>query len=100
MPSFELFEEQDDDYRESVLPSEIETRIAVEASSPFGWSQYTGLWGITIGMERFGASAPAGVLAEKFGFTPEYVASVVEEYLTDLMDYCGCEEGHDHDCCN
>lgn len=98
MPSFELFEEQDDEYRESVLPSAIETRIAIEAGSPFGWSQYTGLWGIVIGMERFGASAPAGVLAEKFGFTPEYVASVVEEYLTSLMDYCECEE--DHDCCN
>ncbi|HOK55323.1 MAG TPA: transketolase C-terminal domain-containing protein, partial [Armatimonadota bacterium] len=69
MPSFELFEQQDEEYQESVLPEEVEIRIAIEAGTTFGWERYVGRWGLVIGMGRFGASAPAPVLAEQFGFT-------------------------------
>mgnify|MGYP005836655631 CR=1 FL=1 len=81
MPCMELFEAQDGAYRDSVLPPEITRRVVVEAASPFGWRRYAGDAGIIIGMERFGASAPYPVLAEKFGFTPEAVAARVIDYL-------------------
>ena len=81
MPSMELFEEQDKAYRDSVIPPSVKKRVVVEAASPFGWCRYAGDEGIVIGMNRFGASAPYKVLAEKFGFTPEAVAAKVEEYL-------------------
>lgn len=81
MPCTELFDEQDAAYRESVLPSGVKKRIAVEAAAELGWCKYTGDKGLIIGMKRFGASAPADVLAEKFGFTPELVAAKVEAYL-------------------
>ena len=74
MPSFELFEEQDDAYKESVLPDSVRVRLAVEAAAPFGWHKYVGLDGDVVGMEGFGASAPGDLLYEKFGFTAENVA--------------------------
>ena len=82
MPSFELFEEQDVSYRESVLPEDVPVRLAVEAASPFGWHQYVGLKGAIIGMTGFGASAPGDELFKRFGFTPE---NVVEKAL-ELLD--------------
>jgi transketolase len=75
MPSWELFEEQPQAYRESVLPADIAVRVAVEAGSPLGWYRYVGLQGEVVGMTRFGASAPGKVNLEKFGFTPEHVAA-------------------------
>jgi len=75
MPSWEIFEKQSNSYKESVLPSSVRKRIAVEALSTLGWERYVGLEGDIIGMKSFGASAPASVLMEKFGFT---VANVVE----------------------
>lgn len=81
MPCTELFDEQDAAYRERVLPSGVKKRIAIEAAAELGWCRYTGDNGLIIGMERFGASAPANVLAEKFGFTPESVAAKIEAYL-------------------
>ncbi len=81
MPCTELFEEQDAEYRNSVIPPSVKKRVVVEAAVPFGWCKYAGDEGLVIGMERFGASAPANVLAEKFGLTPEAVAAKVEEYL-------------------
>jgi transketolase len=81
MPCTELFDEQDATYRDSVIPPDVKKRVVVEAASPFGWCKYAGDEGLIIGMNRFGASAPAKVLAEKFGFTPEAVAAKVEEYL-------------------
>ncbi len=81
MPSWELFEAQDAAYRESVLPPQVTARVAVEAASSFGWERYVGPAGRVVGIDRFGASAPAEVLAEKFGFTPENVARVARELL-------------------
>ncbi len=82
MPSMELFEEQDQSYKDLVLPPAVKKRVVIEAASPFGWCKYAGDEGLVIGIDRFGASAPYKVLAEKFGFTPEAVAKKVEEYLT------------------
>ncbi|RYY08398.1 MAG: transketolase, partial [Alphaproteobacteria bacterium] len=73
MPSWELFEDQDEAYRESVLPSEVTARLAVEQGSSMGWDRYVGPKGKVIGMHTFGASAPASALMKKFGFTPEAV---------------------------
>ena len=81
MPCCELFNAQDKAYRDSIIPPSIKKRVVVEAASTFGWCKYAGDEGIVIGMERFGASAPYNVLAEKFGFTPESVAARTEEYL-------------------
>jgi transketolase len=79
MPSWELFEAQPTAYREEVLPPEISRRIAVEAGVTLGWERYVGLHGRIIGLDRFGASAPAGILFKQFGFTVE---RVVEEALS------------------
>ncbi len=75
MPCVELFEEQDAEYKKSVLPCDVRARVAVEAASSFGWAKYVGLDGDTVTIDHFGASAPAGVLFEKFEFT---AAKVVE----------------------
>jgi len=75
MPSWELFEEQSDEYREFVLPLQVTARLAVEAALPLGWERYTGACGAMLGIERFGASAPAPVLFERFGFTAEEIAA-------------------------
>lgn len=74
MMSFELFEEQDAAYRERVLPADMRKRLAVEAASDLSWYKYVGLDGDVVGMNHFGASAPADILFEKFGFTSENVA--------------------------
>ena len=81
MPCWEVFEEQDKDYRESVLPRTVTARVAVEAGCPFGWERYTGPDGVVIGMNRFGASAPIKELAENFGFTAENVAAQAKNLL-------------------
>jgi transketolase len=81
MPSWEIFEKQPADYRESVLPSAVTARIAVEQASTFGWSQYVGHAGKVIGMKTFGASAPLKELLKKFGFTPEAVLQAAREML-------------------
>ncbi|MFV1957124.1 MAG: transketolase [bacterium] len=80
--SFELFEQQDEDYRNKVLPPEIAPRVAVEAAASFGWERYTGLNGAVIGVDRFGASAPGNVNFEKFGFTAENIAATVQDLLS------------------
>ena len=78
MPCWELFEAQDANYRESVLPEALEARVAVEAGVSFGWERFVGRKGRIIGLDRFGASAPGAVNFEKFGFTAENVAAVVK----------------------
>jgi transketolase len=77
MPSWELFEAQDDVWRERVLPSSIMARVSIEAASTFGWCRWTGSRGTAIGLDHFGASAPAERLFTEFGFTPERVAQAV-----------------------
>jgi transketolase len=75
MPSWELFEQQDEAYRESVLPTAITARVAVEQASVFGWERYAGPQGAIIAMHTFGASAPLKELQRKFGFTPDQVTA-------------------------
>jgi transketolase len=81
MPSWELFEKQSQEYRDSVLPPSVTARVSVEQGSTMGWSRYVGLTGRTIGMETFGASAPLKELQKKFGFTPENVVAAAKEQL-------------------
>ena len=81
LPSWDIFEHQDKDYREKVLPPEIGARIAVEQASTFGWSRYVGPKGRTIGMHTFGASAPLKELQKKFGFTPDAVVAAARELV-------------------
>lgn len=80
-PSWELFEEQEEAYRQHVLPAEIKARLAVEAGVRQGWERYVGEKGRILSLERFGASAPGKVLFEKFGFTSNHVADVAIEII-------------------
>ena len=81
MPCIELFEEQEESYKESVLPSNVKKRVVVEAAHSFGWHKYTGFDGICITMDRFGASAPGGECMKNFGFTVENVVNKTKEIL-------------------
>jgi transketolase len=81
MPSWELFERQDDAYRDSVLPPACTRRIAVEQASALGWERYTGLRGTVVAMKTFGASAPLKELLVKFGFTEENVYAAAKAQL-------------------
>jgi transketolase len=78
MPSWELFEEQEEDYRKEVLPPGVAVRVSVEAGITQGWHKYVGAGGEALGIDHFGASAPAKVLLEKFGFTAENILSRVK----------------------
>jgi transketolase len=82
MPSWELFEQQSQEYRDTVLPPEITERVAVEQASTLGWERYIGLHGRIIGMHTFGASAPLKALQQKFGFMPEHIVAVVRAMLS------------------
>ena len=82
MPSWELFEEQDAAYKESVLPSDVVKRLAVEAGASFGWHRYTGLQGEIISIDHFGESAPAGQLFKKYGYTVESVTNKALKLLS------------------
>ncbi len=81
MPSWELFERQDREYRDRVLPPSVPARIAVEQASTLGWHRYVGTAGEIIGMHTFGASAPLQQLQSKFGFTPEHIVDAARELL-------------------
>ncbi|MDT2827428.1 transketolase [Enterococcus viikkiensis] len=79
LPSFDLFEAQDEAYKESVLPKVVTKRVAIEAASPFGWERYIGSEGKMIGIDHFGASAPGDYILKQFGFTVENVVSTFNE---------------------
>lgn len=79
MPSMELFDQQDDSYKEKILPKHIRKRLAVEMACDFGWHKYVGLDGKVISVNQFGASAPANIVIQKYGFTVE---NIVETYLS------------------
>ena len=81
MPCFEEFEKQSDEYKESVIPSSVKARVCVEAGSPYSWYKYAGDKGEIIAMSTFGASAPANLLFEKFGFTVENVVEKAKKSL-------------------
>ncbi|MDP2853595.1 MAG: transketolase [Smithellaceae bacterium] len=82
LPSWEIFDRQLQEYRDSVLPPQVTARLAVEAGIKLGWEHYVGLTGKIIGMETFGASAPGPVLYEKFGFTSANIVAVAKEMLS------------------
>lgn len=82
MPSFELFEAQDQEYRDAVLPPSVRARVAVEAGATLGWERWVGAEGQVIGIDRFGASAPGDVVMREFGFTVENVVSAARNALT------------------
>ena len=74
----DLFEQQSDEYKETVLPKAVRKRVAVEALTEFGWGKYVGLDGKCICMNQFGASAPYSVLFKKYGFTVDNVVAAVK----------------------
>jgi transketolase len=81
MPSWELFEQQDQAYRDQVLPPAVTARVAVELASTFGWAHYVGPTGAIVGMTTFGASAPLKVLQKEFGFTKERIVEAAMQQL-------------------
>jgi len=81
MPSWDIFEHQTQQYRDSVLPPAVTARVAIEQASTFGWERYVGLSGRVIGMTTFGASAPLKELQRKFGFEPGRLVAVAKELL-------------------
>ncbi len=85
-PSWELFEKQPEDYKESVLPSSIKARVSVEAGVKQGWEQYVGDYGESISIEKFGASAPADVLFKEYGFTPEKIVEMAQKVLNNIKE--------------
>lgn len=81
MPSMDVFDRQVKEYQEKVLPNAVRKRVAIEALSGFGWGKYVGLDGKVVAMPGFGASAPANLLFEKFGFTVDNVVATVKSIL-------------------
>lgn len=79
MPSWELYERQSDEYKESVLPREVRARMSIEAGATLGWERYVGDRGFAFGVDRFGASAPAAEIAKAYGFVPENIARIARE---------------------
>jgi len=82
MPSWNIFDHQPREYRDSVFPPNVKARIAIEQASTFGWERYVGDAGRVIGMQTFGASAPLKELQKKFGFEPDRVAATAKELLS------------------
>jgi len=81
MPSWELFEKTSQKYKDRVLLPDVQTRLAVEAGSPMGWCRYVGTGDAVIGINSFGASAPGGIVMEKYGFTPDHVVQKAMELV-------------------
>ncbi len=79
MPCWELFEAQEQRYRDEVLPPAITARVSIEAAATFGWRRWVGDRGVTYGIDQFGRSAPAAAIAQALGFTPEHIAQVAQE---------------------
>jgi transketolase len=85
MPSWELFEAQTKEYRDTVLPPSVRARVSVEAASPFGWERYVGLSGAIIGVDRYGASAPGPEVMKHYGFTVENVVATAKRVRAQLQ---------------
>ena len=83
MPSWELFDQQPEDYRDEVLPPTITARVSVEQASTLGWDRFVGRDGAMIGMHTFGASAPLKDVQKKFGFTPDAIVAVCKKQLAE-----------------
>ncbi len=85
MPCWELFDAQPKEYRDSIIPSRGAMKISFEAGITLGWERYIGPNGLSIGLDRFGASAPGKDLAEEFGFTPQKVSEKIINHLKKLL---------------
>ncbi|HET7182283.1 MAG TPA: transketolase, partial [Candidatus Limnocylindrales bacterium] len=83
LPCWEAFDEQDETYRESVLPSSVKRRVTIEAGATMGWERYAGDEGAIVGIDHYGASAPAGTIFEHFGFTTDRVADVARRVVRE-----------------
>jgi transketolase len=81
LPSWEIFDREPQEYRETVLPPAVRARVAIEAGVRLGWEHYIGLEGAVVGIDRFGASAPYKTIYEKFGITAEAVATAGRRLL-------------------
>lgn len=86
LPCWRLFDEQDESYREAVLPVAVTARVTVEAASPLGWERYAGARGAILGIDRFGASAPGAVVMKELGFTAERVAAAALRLLGRIAE--------------
>jgi transketolase len=84
-PSWELFEGQSAEYKESVLPSSVLARVSVEAGVALGWQKYTGRFGANISIEKYGASGPEKILMEKYGFTVENICATAKQVINNLV---------------
>ena len=83
MPSWELFEQQSEEYRNEILPKQVRKRLAVEAGASFGWCRWTGDLGAVIGVDRFGSSAPAAENFKHYGFTVENIVNKAKKVISD-----------------
>jgi len=81
MPSWELFDKQSKEYKNSVLLPDVKARLAIEMGSPFGWDRYVGDQGAVLGINKFGASAPGPVVIKEYGFSVENVVAQVKQLL-------------------
>jgi transketolase len=93
MPSWDIFERQDDAYKDAVLPPEIDARVAVEQAAALGWDRYVGRTGAKIVMHTFGASAPMRDVSRKFGFTPECVYDAAKRQIARTVAAKGLPGG-------
>jgi transketolase len=84
MPSWKLFDAQDDAYRSSVLPAHVKARMSIEAGATIGWAKYVGDHGLAFGLDHFGTSAPAADIAKEYGFTPDHVADLAAGLLANV----------------
>lgn len=82
MPCWELFYEQSQEYKDSVFPPAVSARVSVEAATSFGWGKWLGLKGIHVGIDEFGASAPANILYEKFGITVPKIIEAAKKSMS------------------
>jgi transketolase len=89
MPSWDVFERQDDAYQDSVLPADVDARVAVEHAATLGWDRYVGRLGAQVVMHTFGASAPLVDLKKKFGFTPEHVYEAAKQQIARVQSKRG-----------
>ncbi|HET9095613.1 MAG TPA: transketolase, partial [Candidatus Baltobacteraceae bacterium] len=84
MPCWELFEKQDQSYRDQVLPPDVTARMSIEAAATFGWERWVGTRGYCYGIDHFGTSAPASAIAKEYGFTPEHIAQVAQQHFATV----------------
>jgi transketolase len=84
MPSWKLFDAQDESYRLGILPADVRARMSIEAGATIGWSKYVGERGIAYGLDHFGTSAPGGAIAAEYGFTPQHIADVAAGLLANV----------------